>query len=348
MKKILTIIVTIVMSVCVLTGCGPSSYIEYGDPKDSKSEPDEMDYSFVASEASEIEFEQFDNGLMSMMIPSGWEVIVHPNADLVHYTFEVVNPDNRNYLIYFGMKAEGSLASENEREWYASLYPRSPYSIYPAVDPQNTEGFYRIFSQANMIGGETVGDFVFPRINDFYVMDYLGTTVTGGDIVRASFKNIDNEEMEGIFTASPKLVSLYYVNAVNVYNIIFFTAPKDELINWVDILNYCVGTITFSDDFTNAFYGMQDSILQSAAAISQINAQTSAIITEGWANRQTSYDIISQKQSDATLGFDRVLDENTGDIYRAYNGFLDEYGDDGFVAVSDDMYLLPVSGDIVK
>ena len=240
MKKFLMSALTIVMSVCLLTGCGPSSYIEYGDPNDSKSELDEMDYSIVASEASEIEFEQFDNGLMSMMIPSG------------------------------------------------------------------------------------------------------------GDVVRASFKNIDNREMEGIFTASPKLVSLYYVNAVNVYNIIFFIAPKDELINWVDILNYCVGTITFSDDFTNAFYGMQDSILQSAAAISQINAQTSAIITEGWANRQTSYDIISQKQSDATLGFDRVLDENTGDIYRAYNGFLDEYGDDGFVAVSDDMYLEPVSGYIVK
>lgn len=341
-------IVLCLLCIGLFTACGPSSYIEYGDPSESQSTPDEMDYSFVASEASEVEFEEYDNGLMSMMIPSGWEVVVHPGADLVHYTFQVVNPDNTDYRIYFGMKAEGFLSSEEERQWYASLYPRSPYAIYPAIDPQNTEGYFGVFNQILDVVGYQAGDFVYPAINDFSVTDYLGTTVTGGDIVRATFKNDDYGEMEGIFTATPKLVSLYYVYAVNVYNVVFFTAPKDELINWVDILNYCVGTISFSDEFTSAFYGMQDAILQSAAAISQINAQTSAIITEGWANRQTSYDIISQKQSDATLGYDRVVDEATGDIYRAYNGFLDEYGDDGFVAVSDDMYLEPVSGYITK
>lgn len=37
------------------------------------------------------------------------------------------------------------------------------------------------------------------------------------------------------------------------------------------------------------------------------------------ANRQNSYDIISQKQSDATLGYEHVYDTETNEIYKAYN-----------------------------
>lgn len=315
-----------------LTGCG------------SRKQDIFRDLKVVESAANEVSYEEFDNDFFSMEIPEGWQVVVHPDCDLIHYTFEVYNPNDPDYLLYFGMKSEGFLSSEKERAWYASLYPKSPYAIYPAIDPQNTEGYFRAFTEAAMINGLRNGDFISPFMNDFYVIDELGSSVVGGDIVRGGFANAEGEAVEGIFTAAPKKVSLYYVDAVNVYNIIFFTAPATELINWMNVLNHCVGTIRFSDAFVEAYYAQERAFVQGSMSIANICAETSAIIAEGWQNRQTTYDIISQKQSDATLGYERVYDTESGEIYRAYNGFSAEYSDAGFQIVNEKMYLEPITG----
>ncbi len=37
-----------------------------------------------------------------------------------------------------------------------------------------------------------------------------------------------------------------------------------------------------------------------------------------WENRSKSYDIMSQKQSDAILGYERVYDTETNDIYKKH------------------------------
>ena len=45
---------------------------------------------------------------------------------------------------------------------------------------------------------------------------------------------------------------------------------------------------------------------------------------------------MSQKQSDATLGDERVYDTETGEIYKATNGFTDVYDGKRYKAVTDD------------
>ena len=72
------------------------------------------------------------------------------------------------------------------------------------------------------------------------------------------------------------------------------------------------------------------------------------MIMYSWNKRSASYDIISQKQSDATLGYERVYDTNTGEVYRAYNGFTDSYKGNRYQTVTDDMYTKAVSGYIEK
>ena len=74
----------------------------------------------------------------------------------------------------------------------------------------------------------------------------------------------------------------------------------------------------------------------------------SDMIMDSWEKRNNSYDIISQKRSDATLGYERVYDTETGDIYKAYNGFTDDYSGDRYKAITDDMYTKPTSGYIEK
>lgn len=193
-----------------------------------------------------------------------------------------------------------------------------------------------------------MGDFVYPTINDFTVIDKLGNVPIGGDVVRASYVNESGEPCEGLFTSTPAVFSLYYVNAVNTYNSVFFTTPAGELVNWVDTLNYCIGTITFSETFVEAYYGQEQAIVQNSIEIANINNETSNIITNGWENRQTEYDIMSQQQSDATLGYERVYDTETGEVYQAYNGFMDEYDGERYDLISDEQYSLPVAGYIER
>jgi hypothetical protein len=78
--------------------------------------------------------------------------------------------------------------------------------------------------------------------------------------------------------------------------------------------------------------------------LSQAAQQISDGIMDSWNKRQTSYDITSQKQSDATLGYERVKDTETGEIYRATNGFMDSYSGTRYQAISDSDYTLGIDG----
>ena len=82
--------------------------------------------------------------------------------------------------------------------------------------------------------------------------------------------------------------------------------------------------------------------------IRAIGNEISDGIMDSWNKRNTSFDIMSQKQSDATLGYERVYDTETNEIYKAYNGFNDEYDGERYKPVTDDMYLEKTSGYIEK
>ncbi len=72
-------------------------------------------------------------------------------------------------------------------------------------------------------------------------------------------------------------------------------------------------------------------------------------IMSSWESRSKSQDIMSQKQSDATLGYERVYDTETGEVYKATNGFSDAYDGKRYKPVTDgSMYALPTSGYIEK
>ena len=59
----------------------------------------------------------------------------------------------------------------------------------------------------------------------------------------------------------------------------------------------------------------------------------------GVSNRvKTNIVIMSQKQSDATLGYERIVDTETGEIYKIDNGFTDWYDGSRYKAISDDQY----------
>ena len=321
------------------------------DDKDMKEE-----VKIRESETKQIKLTKFDNGLFSLNIPEGWKVDVL--GDYIHYTIKVYNPENPMYQMFFNMKTEGYNKSQAAKKWQQTYYPNNIFAKCAVIEDKTTEGFYKIFNELGTLNNTS--EFTFPTLTDFTVVQKLGTSALGGDVLRATFKDSNGKEGEGLFTAyvydpgpyyvtenitSGNQIDIYYLN---VYNTIFVTAPKNELIDWEDTLNNMVASLEFSNTFISQYQSQQDSVMKTFQSVRNICNQITDIIMSAWEARSASYDIMSQKQSDAILGYERVYDTEKGDIYKAYNGFTDDYSGERYKAISDDMYTKATSGYIEK
>ena len=368
-SKILCLLLSMMMILCVAAACGDSDSRGGGwrTPRDS-SDADDIDddlpdeVTIVRSETSKIKYEKYDNGLVSLDIPSGWKVEVAP-VDYIHYSFKVYNPKNKDYWFLFGLKQEGFLKSELARKTFAKYYPDAMFSKLAPVNPQTTESFYKVWTKNVKLSNQTeLKTNYFPYLNQFKVIEKLGKSMLGGDILRASFTNDDGKAMQGLFTSSVMSSGTYMLNTdpfnlaskqvdvapLNVYHIILMTAPDAEFNNWQSVMDHCIGTIAFSQDFVGSFNSEEKQLKSTIIANQKIYDGISDMIMDSWEKRNNSYDMISQKQSDATLGYERVYDTETGDVYRAYNGFTDDYSGNRFQSVTDDMYTKPIEGYIQK
>ena len=337
-------VIVVIIGVISLTG---KKGIFYNPDKNIK---------IVKSEASQMEFEDFSNGDITLKKPKGWKVDTF--GDYIHYTIKVYDPNNPTYQFFLNMKTEGYNKSEDAKRWQQKYYPNNMFAKTSVIATKDTEGFYKIFNDLGTLNN--TNKFTFPTLTDFTVTDNLGKGGLGGDMLRATFKDANGKEGEGIFTAYVYDVGSYYVSEniisgkkidiqyLNVYDAIFITAPKDEFIDWQDALNTICSSLEFTDTFINGFNQQQDAVMKNFQQIRAIGNEISDGIMDSWNKRNTSFDIMSQKQSDATLGYERVYDTETNEIYKAYNGFTDDYDGERYKPITDDMYSKKTSGYIEK
>ncbi len=314
-----------------------------------KKEKEKEEVKITANKTKSIEYETYDNGLVSLQIPKGWKVDVGTGEfdRYMYYTFTAYNPENDEYRLLFSMKTEGYMKTKAMKDWYErGYYKDSLFAKLPYIDPQTTENFYNNCTEGlTYFFGTSMN---IPTIKNFKTIEKIGTNRNGGDILRATYTDKNNKVVDGVFTATLKEVSLGYVTAISVYDTIFYTAPENELVEWEEILNKCISTIEFSDTFVTNFYKTQDNLMATIKANQAIYDEISNMITSGWETRQSTYDSISQKQSDATMGYERVYDTETGDIYKADLGFTDYDWNGKYEPVTDDMYNMPTSEYIEK
>ena len=319
---------------------------------------DEPKVSIKASETKNIEYEKFDNGLVSMQIPKGWRV--ETNQSVLIYAIHAYDPNHPERQIFAMLKSEGFNRSQTAKDWYARVYPDAGFARMPVISPQTTEAFFKVYPQVhNLRANEADMSLSFlPKYTDFTVIENLGQTILGGDLLRASYM-LNNQKVQGLFTAKivdfgiPTMVNSDPMNIfsaqINVapltaYDIFFFTTADEDFNNWQGILDKCIGTIEYSKEFMQA----HAKALQGQSELTQLLSKNAQEMSDGimdsWNKRSTSYDIISQKQSDATLGYERVKDVETGEIYRATNGFMDSYSGSRYQSVSDNDYTLGIDG----
>lgn len=365
LRKLISLFLVIALGVSMLTGCGDDDDDDRGARRtrdgieDTDDDDDDDDgpssltgkntpsvtgkkYNIRKSEAASVTYVKYDNSLFTAEIPKGWVVNVLETSDYIHYTFQIYNPDNPSVRLFFNMKTEGYFSSVKDRNYYNSIYPNSYFSDMPAVEPNTTEAFYKVFSQT--MQANNTNNFKFMLINNLKQVASLGKDALGAETIRATFTDGNGKKMEGVFYCAIMPVWLYYITLLNVYQSVYMTAPEGELTNWIGVLDHILGSIQFTQTFVKNYNDEEAFQGRASAQIASICSQMNDIVMSGWNNQQASYDRISQKQSDATLGYERIYDTETKEIYEAPLDFFDYYSGDRYKTVTDDMYLLPIDG----
>ena len=268
--------------------------------------------SIKSGEWTNIEWETYTdpNGYFSLEKPKGWEVEAvdgKSNGKLFGLQLTVRTPD----------KTQGV----NVLDFI--IIPKNNLSE-PTIEAMY-KGLFQSASEWNVLE-TTVPD---------YLQQYIDThskEVADAKVLHVEFEQ-NGIKGEGMYLGILEdILSDSYI-AVTLWS---GWTPRGEYQNWSDIYTKIQASVKYTDSYRARF----SSSTASYSADSN-NTSMSDAFMDSWNKRNKSEDIMRQKQQDATLGYERVYDTQTGSIYRADNGFMEKYSAlDGqrYSAISDDMY----------
>lgn len=327
--------------------------------------PTADNFSIVPTAASALKLVNKDTEAFTMQIPEGWEIRYGWDGEKM-LLIRVYDPENPVNQIFYATDMVPFMKSEASAKAYA-VSGMTVFSEAPILDPPTNETLFQQIPKlrayyADTMKMENAAEMI-PEICDFELLETFAADSAFNDdslddsILYGTFRTADGSyEGEGIGFASivdlfgTMPSPLYGVDLAyyNVYHFTVITAAKDEFVNYEEILCRSVASLSFKQEFiAKTLQNSEDSF----AAWQKINASITASYysyNAAWLSRSQSSDISRQKWSDATLGYERVYDTETGDIYKAYNGFTDDYTGSRYLPVSDEMYTQGWSGYIEK
>ena len=348
-------LVTTAIMLFSMGGCGKGNS-ESGRNNDNSIATEAADEKIKITQtaAKSAQTEKYETADFSITIPKGWKVTTG-GANINSYIF-VNDPKEPRNTMFITLKMEPLLHSQAGKDVWQRMYNSGDQSAAgfanaPVLANPSTENFFKT----------VYTDF---KVTDrFAAKNEYGAFSLGDEILRADFTD-KTGAAEGMFTASivdfgnfpisDGTVINYQLQTVDggyymAYNVMGVTAAKDTLLEWGELLFKCMSSLEYTESFINATNKASNDKLALTKQISQNFNESMNGIMSSWESRNKSQDIMSQKQSDATLGYERVYDTETNEVYKATNGFTDVYDGKRYKPVTDDnMYTEPISGYIEK
>ncbi len=289
----------------------------------------------------------YSDGRFTMQIPAGWQVATSGTLaqDLI---VKVWDPQHPERCVFRASKLQPFLRSRAAKDWYGQLAGLGglEYALFadaPALETLTVPCFLshvndvRDYARKYMDTGLMLDGDLLPALYDLEILEQFPSTTLclpacqDNSVARVAFRSESGEACEGLMTAQPTrlepsvIMSGMDVTPDIVYEFMGFAAPQGEMLELEPVLSQCLGSFAFTEDFVRESLRAS---AESAEIVRQMNANIQAAYDSynaAWESRQTSYDILSQQRSDATLGYDRLYDTETGEVYRAETGFWDEY-----------------------
>ena len=305
------------------------------------------------AEAAHVKFVKYrdPSGYFTMNVPLGWKVRtgLKPDGkiDLISYAITAYDPKRPERELYFCLNVALGLKSQEARNWHIRSYGAgSFFAKMPVLPELSTAGFFAAMGPL----------FGYGR---FTVLERLGKSALGGEVVVAECTSASGRRVQGLYHAvvSPMMRQMVQrnpldpragqldVGAAMEFSILSQTAPKEEFVDWQPVLDRCFASIVFTPAFHQQRRDAWARVMGTSKYIMQTADSIRGMIMDSYRRRNATYDVLSQKRSDATLGYERVQDTETGEYYRAENGFTDWYDGTRYRPATDKAaYLTPVSG----
>lgn len=305
-------------------------------------------FKIIPSISKTIEYETYSDGWATIDYPKGWVIKSCAfDGTPVSYEIHAYDPEKPDRQFYFA-PCSVWFSDEAARSNICNLIPENRYLLagYPCL-LGGTQPVQEMFMNFNSFIGSSYGaNMDFTPMYDWTETEHFGYSVLGAELIRGRYNNSSDEEIDGFFSGErtqPLLMNGYeYPGGFNTP--LFFSAPAGEFSEWEPILSHCIDSLRLTDDYIDAFYSLQNATMAASRINSDIANEISDMITSSWNARQTTYDVISAKQSDAILGYDRIYNTDTNEVYRIEVGLFDSYSGTEYKMIDDSMYSIPVSG----
>ena len=310
------------------SGAVPSGQISQTPAGQDPVEPSDYvlpaNYTVRAAEWTDIEWEQYTSPYFTLTIPKGWEVKWQGNAEKLFWNatkpganLGVSNQDHLYaYKDYRMVQAYGGmyLSQGTIEELFSTVYANTTeyFTVMNSCVPSN----YALLQSV--------------RPND-PIHDYKA--------LYAIFSE-NGVEGEGVYSAVMATSRDVWMNGMNygVWEadcVCTSWAPRGTYVNWYPVFH----KIMQSFAYTSYYIQEWRSVLGTNITPDTSSASNDSIV-EAFEERSTADTILQEKRSDMIGEYERVVDNTTGEIYRAYNGFLDDIGTDQkrYTAISDSQY----------
>ena len=345
-KKFSALILAVIIIAAMLTGCfGINPYGNYGGIgfetiNEIEDYPNEIDapypdtepetYAPVAevsvrpAEWADITWQPYSCSYFNLNIPAGWKVEWDGNAQK---------------LVWRATSPDGTVGVCNIDHDYA------------AKDPSMTQtlGFSKSLNDASVQG---YFEMIFEDTTDYFNVqnscvpaNYSVLQSSSDKQIRdykshyATFKDSIVGEGEGIYSAVMADSQDVVVGGVNYgvweFDAIFYEwAPFGRLVDWQPVLAQIAQSFTYTDYYIQEWRSVLNTTVNPSSSANDTDP-----VMEAFEERSISDTIIQEKRSDMIGEYERVYDNDTGNIYRAYNGFLEDIGDQNrYSPISDSQY----------
>ena len=296
-------------------------------------------------------------GNFTMQVPKGWGVS-SGGFDLLHW-IHACDPKRPELGVFTLLKTECLLMNRASKVFYEDKRGFGLYTMFAdMIVVEKVEDFYTQFMPFCAFAAKwekSYAGFAFPQIAGFELLEKrpARTAMSGvaldDALLRGTFTDpLTKRRGEGLFTGTLcRGILMGNVGCNIMYNISGVTAPEGELGDWTDTLAKVLGSVRYSEAFEETARRDQQIRAAGNAKLAQTMRETSEIVTRGWEERQKGFDARVGKRADATLGYERVVEKDSGKVYRAYNGFLDAPdAQKRFEAAPDEAYSRPIDGTI--
>ena len=307
---------------------------------------------------------EYRDGRFYINLPDSWQIFTQ--SDYTSFCFKAWDPANPNRTFFLFMKAEPFLKSQAEKKYYQGIAGNNKDSIYrlyaeaPVMESCTLQAFLNTMPQLRDYcdlfydAGWTVNSSVLPQMTDVEIVEKKNSTLPApsdckeNTIARIRYKDYLGQECEGLVTAMPRDPGSYFMGSIDTmtYTVNLFmgvTAPVGELQELEPVLTECLGSFGFEESYVKKAVDFSNQQTQELRAqLQQIEAAHDAMM-QAWYAREQAHDIAFQKLSDSIMGYDRLYDSSTGEIYRADVGFYDSYNLNRSEYSNSNLYLIDSS-----